>query len=112
MITSQIQEGLWQGVRRAWLTIARFGIGAALVGFALSEVGGIILASGHASIFVFLISIVVGLLAAYGTALTVGIVVAIRGLFSALTDVESGLRSSFSGNWSTIDADPTSDKSH
>ena len=109
MITSQLQAGLWQGVRRAWLTIARFGIGAALVGFVLSELGGLIFARGHGSIFVHLISIVVALLAAYGAALTAGIFVAIRSLFRALGDVESGLRSSFGSNWSTIDADSTPD---
>ena len=83
-MVAQLQEQLWNGVRRAWMSIARAAGATALGAFALGELGGILLNGGHLTVFVHLISLVLGLVAGYGVAVTVGIFQAVRGVFAAI----------------------------
>lgn len=92
MIHVQLRGRLWLAVRRAWLRIMRFGVVALLVGFALTEVSANVLNGGHITLFVHLVALVVGAAFAYGAAITVGIFEAIRGLFGALGELETGFR--------------------
>jgi hypothetical protein len=105
MIVTNLQEQLWNAVRRAWTTIARVAGIAALAGIAFGEAFGYALNGGHMTAFVHLASLVLGLVAAYGAAVTVGVFTAVRGLFRALTEVESGIRSSVNGGWQIIEAE-------
>ena len=113
MAVHQLRDGLWQGVRRAWIRIARLAALAALVGFALSEASASVLNGGHYTAFVHLVSLGIAVIAAYGAAVTVGIFEAVRGIFTALGDAENGLRASIdpAGGWQrppVVDAETTS----
>ncbi|MBF6592427.1 MAG: hypothetical protein IVW57_18105 [Ktedonobacterales bacterium] len=104
MIVTNIQQQFWQALRRAWLRIARAGGLAALAGGAFGELGGLALNGGHVTGFMHLMSLLLALALGYGAALTVGIFAAVRGIFKALTEVETGLRSSMGTAWHVIDA--------
>jgi hypothetical protein len=106
MIVPNIQQRLWQGVRRAWRTIARASLGAGLGGIVIGEVLGVFFNGGHNTFFLHLISLVLGLALAYGAAVTVGIFQAIRGVFTVVEDLEREVRSAMGDQYSrTIDAE-------
>lgn len=105
-MVAQIQEQLWGAVRRAWISIARAAAAAGLGAFALGELGGILLNGGHLTVFVHLMSLVLGLIAAYGVAVTVAVFQAVRGIFAAIGDVETELGAAMRGAGQVIDAQP------
>ncbi len=92
MIVGQLRGSLWAAVRRSWLRIARGAAMAGLAAFAVSEILALLLERSHETAFTHLISLIVGLLAAYSTAITVGIFEAVRGIFTTIGDIEGELR--------------------
>jgi len=97
---------LWQGVRRAWRSIARAGLGAGLGGIVIGEVLGFMFNGGHTTLFQHLISLVLGLALAYGAVVTVGIFQAVRGVFSIVEDIEREVRSAMGEQYGhVIDAE-------
>ncbi len=105
-MVTQLQEQLWSAVRRAWISIARAAAAAGLGAFALGELGGILFNGGHLTVFVHLISLVLGLIAAYGVAVTVAVFQAVRGVFAAVADIETELGAAVRGPGHVIDAQP------
>jgi hypothetical protein len=107
MVVPDLQQRLWQGVRRAWRSVARAGITAGLAGFASGEVFGFLFNGGHVTFFMHLMALLFGLALAYGAVVTVGIFQAVRGLFTAIGEVETQVRSSMGEGYDhVVDADP------
>ncbi|MBA3823495.1 MAG: hypothetical protein H0X24_06250 [Ktedonobacterales bacterium] len=102
MIVPNIQQRLWLSVRRAWRSITRAGIGAALVGIVFGEIGGPLFNGGHTTAFVHLVSLILGLAMAYGAIVTVGIFQAIRGIFTVVNDLETQVRSTVGNEFSHV----------
>jgi len=102
MIVPNIQQRLWQGVRRAWRRIAQAGIGAGLTGFVIGEVLGLLFNGGHNTAFIHLVALVLGLALAYGAVVTVGVFQAVRGVFTAVTEFENEVRASMGSEYSRI----------
>jgi hypothetical protein len=93
MVVPNMQQQLWQGVRRAWRRIARAGGIAAIAGIVVGEILGAFFNGGHNTFFIHLISLVLAVVMAYGAVVTVGIFQAIRGVFTAVGDLETQVRS-------------------
>jgi hypothetical protein len=107
MVVPDLQQRLWQGVRRAWRSVARAGVVAGLVGFVCGEIFGVLFNSGHITFFMHLMALLLGLALAYGAVVTVGIFQAVRGLFTAIGEVETQVRSSLGEAYDhVVDADP------
>jgi Na+-translocating ferredoxin:NAD+ oxidoreductase RnfD subunit len=108
MIGNRLQAQLRGAVRRGWISIVRVGAAAALGAFALGELGGILFNGGHLTFFVHLVSFALALIAGYGAALTMGIFQAVRGVFSAIADVEADIDAMTHGGPRVVDAPPRS----
>ncbi len=102
MIVPNIQERLWLSVRRAWRSITRAGIGAALAGIVFGEIGGALFNGGHTTFFVHLASLGLGLVMAYGAVVTVGIFQAVRGIFTVVNDLEAQVRTTVGNEYSRV----------
>ena len=102
MIVPNIQQRLWQGVRRAWRSIARAGIAAALVGIIFGEFGGELFNGGHTTFFVHLVSLFLGLVMAYGAVVTVGVFQAVRGIFTVVNDLEAQVRTTVGNDFNRV----------
>jgi hypothetical protein len=102
MIVPNIQQRLWLAVRRAWRSITRAGIGASLVGIAFGEVGGALFNGGHTTAFVHLVSLILGLVMAYGAVVTVGVFQAVRGIFTVVEDLEAQVRTTVGNEFSHV----------
>lgn len=107
MLAQELSARLWRAVRRSAWRIARIGMLAALAAFVVGEIAGDLFNGGHFTVFVHLVSLFAAVLAAYGAALTTAIVEAVRGIFGAVTDIETDLRQSFGagGSWQVVDAE-------
>lgn len=110
MLAQELQGRLWRAVRRSVWAIVRVAVGAALAALLAGETLGAVFNGGHFTAYVHLVSLLLALVAAYGAAFTTGVVLAARGIFGAVTDIETELRRSFTGGpagWqTTIDAEP------
>lgn len=102
MVVPNLQDRLWKAVRRAWRSIARAGGIAAVGGIVLGEVLGAFFNGGHNTFFVHLVSLVLALTLGYGAALTVGIFQGIRGVFTAVADLENEVRSTLGGEFGRV----------
>ncbi len=105
MFVMHLRGQIWQQVRRAWIGIARAGTFAGLAGIAVGEIGGEAFNGGQITLFVHLASLGLGLLAAYGAVMTVGLLHAARGAASVARDIERGVRQSVSSGWQVVDSD-------
>lgn len=105
MIVTNLQQQFWGALRRSWLRIVRAGVLAALAGAAFGEFGGLALNNGHATSFVHLTSLILCLVMGYAAALTAAVFSVVRGLFAALTDIETSLRSALGSSWQVIDSE-------